>query len=128
MKAAMVPRDQLIADWQNRLATASDVEEPPSSRAAWLARLRQRLYRLLLSLYGDGHWNAPFRIEPPASPSVADSVVFDAPEALPLVGKPAKSDDTIRSVLDTVASANSEPQVQGPMAGLTNRKLVVIVT
>jgi hypothetical protein len=128
MKAAMVPRDQLIADWQNRLAAAGHVRELPSSRAAWLARLRQRLYRFLLSLYGDGHWNVPGQVDTQKSPGGSDSVVHDAPGALPLAGKPAKSDDTIRSVLDAVASANDEKQAQGPLAGLTNRKLVVIVT
>jgi hypothetical protein len=124
----MVPRDQLIADWQKRLAAASDSAESPSSRAAWLARLRQRLYHFLISLYGDGRWNVPCQLEAPTSPGDSDSVVFDAPEALPLAGKPAKSHDTIRSVLDTVASANSERQAQGPLAGVTNRPLVVIVT
>ena len=124
----MVPRDQLIADWQNRLAAASHAEEPPSSRAAWLARLRERLYRFLLSLYGDGHWRVPGQVDIQTSPGGSDSVVFDAPDALPLAGKPPKSDDTIRSVLDAVASANDEKQAQGPLAGLTNRKLIVIVT
>src|SRR5436853_2458398 len=103
MKAAMVPRDQLIADWQKRLLAASDLAGPPSSRAAWLAHLRQRLYHFLILLYGDGRWNVPGQLETPKSPGDTDSIVFDTPEALPLVGKPAKSLDTIRSVLDTVA-------------------------
>jgi len=121
-------RDEIIADWHKRLAAASDSSDESTSRAAWLVRLRQRLYHFLLSLYGDGRWNAPTPIE---TPTVADgdaSVVFDSPDALPLTGKPAKSDGKIRSVLNTVASANSERQAQGSLAGLTNRKLVVIVT
>ena len=50
------PRDQLIADWQNRLAAASEAPEEATSRAAWLVRLRTRLYHFLLSLYGEGNW------------------------------------------------------------------------
>ena len=54
--------------------------------------------------------------------------MFDAPDALPLGGKPAKSEGKIRSVLDAVASANTERPEQGPLAGVTLRKLIVIVT
>ena len=54
--------------------------------------------------------------------------MFGPPDTLPLAGKPAKSDDKIRSVLDAVASANTERPEQGPLAGVTLRKLIVIVT
>ena len=113
-------RDQLIADWQKRLAAASEAPDEPTSRAVWLAHLRVRLYRFLLSLYGEGDWNAPEGA--PESPS---SVVIDA-QTLPLAGKPAKDEDAIRAVLKSVAGACENKPQAGPFAaGIEDRKSVV---
>ena len=53
----MPTRPDLIADWQTRLAAAEEGAGCASS-PGWLQRARVRLYRFLLSLYGDGGWNA----------------------------------------------------------------------
>ena len=45
-------RDQLISDWRQQLAAAESVVAT-SGRAAWLARVRRRLYRFLLACYGN---------------------------------------------------------------------------
>jgi hypothetical protein len=99
-------REQLVADWQQRLADSSGIENELPSRAAWLKRLRTRLYRFLLSLYGRGDWNAA---RPPVGTKslndATNSVVFDAPGVFPLEGRPAKGDVKIRAVLDKVARA-----------------------
>ena len=97
-----VTREQLIADWQQRLTDAESAPIGESNRLAWLVRVRIRLYRFLLSLYGDAGWNAA-----PKSPAddSSTSVIFDSPQVLPLAGKPAKSEGKIRAVLKSVANS-----------------------
>lgn len=96
-------RDELIAAWRQQLADAESAETEPSSRAAWLARLRQRLYHFLLSLYGEGIWNAPQAAEHDQTDQRQGTLVLDDENALPLAGKPAKAEDKIRAILQAVA-------------------------
>ncbi len=108
-------RDQLIADWRKRLDAASEAPEEPTSRAAWLVRLRIRLYRFLLSLYGEGDWNAP--AEAPVrrrSPDPAAAATAGLP--LDLSGKPAKDASIIRAALSSFAGAAETTPQPGPLA------------
>jgi hypothetical protein len=111
-------RDKLISEWHERLAAAEAVDPAIASRPAWLARLQIRLYRFLLSLYGESDWTTtpPGRtaLREKADPD-ADSVVFDSPDTLPLAGKPAKSIGQIQSVLKSVAGAQSGASATGPL-------------
>jgi hypothetical protein len=123
-----IPREQLIADWRERLAAASDVQEELPSRAAWLARVRSRLYRFLLSLYGKGDWNAP-GAESTTPDDAGKSVVFDKSDLLPFAGKPAKDESTIRKVLSSLSLAKEQPAEQGPLAaGAGQDRWVVVAT
>ena len=111
-------RDKLISDWRERLAAAEAVDTTAESRPAWLARLQIRLYRFLLSLYGDAEWTtAPPRRA--ALKSAADealgAVVFDSSAALPLAGKPPKSLGQIQAVLKSVANAQTQTPPAGPL-------------
>jgi hypothetical protein len=108
-------RDHLIADWHQRLADADGVVAEPASRAAWLRRLRTRLYRFLLSLYGNGDWNAATSVEPAQAEPQAGN--FAAADIEPLSGKPAKTDDQIRSVLASVASSQDRRPIRGRLSG-----------
>jgi len=127
-------RDQLIADWRKRLDAASEVPAEPTSRAAWLVRLRLRLYRFLLSLYGEGDWTAPADAvsvrrgspDPAAALTEGLTPVECAPEP-PLTGKPAKTIDSIRAVLNSVAVARENRPNVGPLAAGINRDDWVLV-
>jgi hypothetical protein len=118
-------RDELIADWQKRLAAANELPEESTSRAAWLVRLRMRLYRFLLSLYGEGRWNAPEEIVESA-PDSHGSVVIDT-QALPLAPRPTKDENSIRAVLNSVASAREHRAELGPLAAGIDRDGWVVV-
>ena len=111
-------RDKLISDWRERLAAAEAVDTSSDSRPAWLARLQVRLYRLLLSLYGDAEWTTtpPRRAAHKSSAAGdSDSVVFDSSTALPLAGKPPKSLGQIQAVLKSVANAQTQTPAAGPL-------------
>jgi len=124
-----VSRDQLIADWRKRLAIARDGQGASPHRATWLSRLRVRLYRFLLSLYGDGRWNAPSPVEAGTPTGAPAGVVFDSEGALPLAGKPAKSDGKIRAVLKSVANSQSQPLERGPLtSGLSPDSWMVVAS
>lgn len=108
---AAASREQLIAEWRERLSSAEASPTDSTTRPAWLLRVRVRLYRFLLSLYGDGDWNAS-----PQQSSKPPSLVFDSSDALSLEGKPAKDSDSIRAALATVASAKPTVPELGPLA------------
>jgi hypothetical protein len=119
-----VSRKELIADWRRRLLAAETAPVEESPRLAWLARVRIRLYRFLLSLYGGGDWHAA----PPSNTDSDTTVTFDAPDVLPLAGKPAKGKDLIRSVLENVAGARDAPPERGPwIDGIPRDKWIVVV-
>ncbi len=102
-------RDMLIADWRDRLDAAEAEPVASSPRRAWLARVRTRLYRFLLALYGDGTWRAGER------PSRNQPVIFDSVQAESLAGKPAKDIGKIRSVLKTVANSQDHRPAAGSL-------------
>jgi len=111
-------RDKLISDWRERLAAAEAVDTTAESRPAWLARLQVRLYRFLLSLYGDAEWTTtpPRRAVPKsAADESTGAVVFDSSAALPLAGKPPKSLGQIQAVLKSVANAQTQTPAAGPL-------------
>jgi|GEM_PF-3728109 len=113
-------RNELIADWRQRLAAAQE-SASTTPRAAWLARMQVRLYRFLLACYGGGDWDLP------PEPRESSPLVFDSAEAKALDGKPAKSLGQIRSVLTAVAKAQDDPQAPGPLAaGLDHDSWVVV--
>jgi hypothetical protein len=116
------PREQLIADWRNRLAAASETSARPDRRPAWLAQVRVRLYRLLLSLYGDGHWNAPAaaKRKPQGAAAIDRSVLLFA-------GKPAKGEAQIRRVLSSVAGAQDSVTKAGPLVTGIDRNAWAVV-
>jgi hypothetical protein len=113
-------RDELIADWRQRLAAAEETAAT-TPRSAWLARMQIRLYRFLLACYGSASWQPP-REQPRRLP-----LVFDSAEAQSLEGKPAKAPGQIRSVLTAVAKAQDDPHAPGPLAaGLDYDSYVVV--
>ena len=91
---AAASREQLIAEWRERLSAAEASSTDSTTRPAWLLRIRIRLYRFLLSLYGDGDWSAS-----PQQATEPPSLVFDSADALALEGKPAKGEERIRAAL-----------------------------
>jgi hypothetical protein len=121
-------REQLISDWRKRLAAAEASPDAGSLRAAWLVHMRRRLYRFLLSLYGDGAWRSSLPDEVSQTTNrVPAGVVFDSADTLPLAGKPAKSEGTIRAVLKAVAGAQDQPYESGPwVQGFSQGEWVVV--
>jgi hypothetical protein len=118
-------RDQLIADWREELAAAESVSLD-SPRAAWLARIRVRLYRFLLHCYSRDAWNLGKCEQVQEHGGNADSgITVFAPTDL--VGKPAKSEAKIRAVLKAVAGAQDGPHAPGPLAaGLEGESWVIV--
>jgi hypothetical protein len=113
----MPSRDDLIADWRNRLAEADESATESNSRPAWLTRLRIRLFRFLLSLYEGGDWNAPQVVEPPSADLMDNATMSASPADVLLDGKPAKSKDQIRHALTAIAGAQDHSLQPGDLAG-----------
>jgi hypothetical protein len=122
----MSTRDEIIADWRNRLAEATVAPTEPSSRPAWLIRLRVRLYQFLLSLYGEGHWHSADVQSSEGAQQVTDN---QTAESIAWQGKPAKDITAIRAVLSSVAEARPSPNVPGSFAeGAGPEAWIVVAT
>jgi hypothetical protein len=117
-------RDDLIADWRTRLAEASVDSDEPSTRPAWLTRLRIRLYQFLLSLYGDGDWQAA---DAPNKVNLQQNTANQAGEPIVWQGKPAKDISAIRNVLSSVAEARPGPNVPGSFAEGTGPDAWIVI-
>lgn len=109
-----IAREQLIAEWRERLASAESAPAEGGARPAWLLRLRLRMYRFLLSIYGDGAWNAGEPVTARVEDDVAGSMIAAKLAATELEGKPAKGADEIRGVLTTFVKAQGAEVKPGP--------------
>jgi hypothetical protein len=121
-------RDQLVADWRSRLAAAEAMASDAGVRPAWLGKVQVRLYRFLLSLYGEGDWRSTERLDsPPFDDARAALLASGAPDLLQQTGKPAKTPAEIRQVLKAVAGAREQLLAAGPFAaGLPPGPWVVV--
>lgn len=124
---AATPREQLIAEWRERLRDCESATGEMTSRSAWLTRVRVRLYRFLLSLYGTGEWQgAPGENLPSSGVGESPTAALQAQEAAPLAGKPAKSEGQIRSVLAAVSGASAQVPAPGPLVSEAEQNIWVI--
>ena len=100
----MDARGKLVEQWQAKLAESRRVAGNASPRLSWLNKMRERLYRFLVSCYGRGDWNAP-----PAKPHEANAValLFDTTGAER--GKSPKSAERIRAALKKMHAADDPP-------------------
>lgn len=111
----MLSRGKLVQDWRRRLA-AAEADGAEGERRTWLAQMRLRLYRFLLSCYGDTAWRAD---EPSefGDETLADVHRGDTTTLLdcPLQGKPAKTSGKMLAVLKSVSAAQDHPAEAGPL-------------
>lgn len=125
----MLSRGKLVQDWRRRLA-AAEADGAEGERRTWLAQMRLRLYRFLLSCYGDTAWRAD---EPSefGDETLADVQRGDTTTLLDvqLDGKPAKTSGKIQAVLKSVSAAQDHPAEAGPlMGGIAAEEWVVAVS
>lgn len=109
----MPNRAELVARWQDQLATAESLLETDACRLRWLWRMRTRLFRFLLSCYGEGSWTPEHEsttgdIDPPLTPFIDNTAE--------LSGLQPKSPARIRSALKSVHNANDRVETAGPYA------------
>jgi hypothetical protein len=124
----MVARQQLVEDWKSGLAESEQRLAAGSTRFHWLRRVYVRIYRFLISAYGDTGWRAdagdsvsPREEETPASrmPFV-DHTTDDS-------GVDPKSAARIRQTLKNVHAANPQQQ-RGVLVGVAAREWVTLTS
>jgi hypothetical protein len=102
----MFSRQAVIDRWQQCLAESELFSAELPSRFSFYHRVRVRLYRFLLACYGSGDWRAD-----EAAPNEAGELPLPSPMPLvetagPLAGKPPKTGESIRTVLEHIHTAN----------------------
>lgn len=108
----MSTRAELVARWQDQLAVSESLLDTSSSRLWWLWRMRARLYRFLLSCYGESTWETEPRSEV-AQRSNNSSALID--NTATLAGLQPRSADRIRATLESVKVAIDRDAPQGPL-------------
>jgi hypothetical protein len=129
IEVSMLSRGKLVQDWRRKLTVAeSEAAECPSH---WIVRVRLRLYRFLLSCYGQTDWRA----DEPSLGSLTeersdDTLHGDTTTLLDaqLGGKPAKSIGKMQAVLKAVSAAQEQPAAGPLLHGIAADDWVVVAS
>jgi hypothetical protein len=114
----MPNRTHLIAYWRSRLLVSQQQCDEGSIRLRWLRRAYARIYRFLLSQYGDAG-DAPLTGPPSKMPLVDNT--------LDIVGRPPKTIGKIQATLKHIHNASGRSDEPGPLAGGVTGDLWLVV-
>ncbi len=118
----MVGRQTLVDEWRMRLAEWRE-RLAGGSRRPWLAKLYIRLYTYLVQRYGDSDADSPLPTLPADEESSMPFFVADPIEG----GRPPRSAERIRPVLDAVHESNPGHDEAGPLAdGLAPDSMIAV--
>ncbi len=122
----MTTRQELLDQWHQRLAEAEqDCERPDGP--SWSLRVRLRLYRFLLAMYGETDWPGPKDDVDNAAGRAANVSLLVAEPDEALAGKEPRTRAEILKGLRNVKGLSEELAPPGPlMDGLLPASLVVI--
>jgi hypothetical protein len=118
----MSDRPQLLTFWRTRLAANQNEIARGSPHLQWLRRAYIRVYRFLLSQYGEVQENAAAHFDSDCDDIAGVPVITDTSN-MPLVdntpdhrGRPPKTIGKIQNVLKGIHNANDRDDEPGPLA------------
>ncbi len=105
----MAAHTTLVKRWQSRLDENERLAVDGPAQRQWLPRIYARIYRFLLSCYGDGDWRA----DDASNVSTERSALEDHTDGV--AGAAPKSVEQIRSALGAIHEACGEGADPGPL-------------
>jgi hypothetical protein len=120
-------RESICDDWRVSLAHCEDAAEDAPPRYQWLYRVRARIYRILLAMYGGEERTAEETWDLP-DPEFDDSssAVFVAAGVKDAASPPVKSKAQLLSTLKRIADSN-DPVPMGGWTGEDVRQQLFLV-
>jgi len=126
----MSTRRDTVYGWRSRLEETEALLTTGSARMRWLRRIYARVYRFLISRYGDEEKRAG---ENPAAEPASDCAT---PSGMPFmdnrktdVGREPKSAVRIRDTLDRLHTANDQNPAAGPLSkGLVDEAWITVAS
>jgi len=108
----MTTRQELLTQWQERLA---DAEQACAAAPSWAERIRVKLYRFLLAMYGQTQWPGP-------KDDVDNSQLRAATSKL-IIAEPEQEADGLQAVGSQAVLVGKEPRTRAEiLKGLQNLK------
>ncbi|HUG66976.1 MAG TPA: hypothetical protein VMM76_04445 [Pirellulaceae bacterium] len=123
----MDTRQQLVEDWKAKLAASSQPPVECGERFAWVRQVYARIYRFLISCYGEGEWRGAG--DDSSLNADSQSTVSRMPfvECVPTSdGLLPKSPERIRAALESIHGSNPGIATPGTMTGVSDDAWVVV--
>ena len=110
----MTTRQELLDQWRSRLVEAEDACDDPLTDS-WSARLRRKLYRFLLTMYGQAAWPGPKDDVDNSAGRALHAQLFVAEPKEELTGKEPRTRAQILKGLQNVKGLSEELAPAGPL-------------
>ena len=124
---AMDTRQQLVEDWKSKLAASSQSPVERGERFAWVRQVYARIYRFLVSCYGEGEWRGAGDDSSLNADSQSTASRMPFVECVPTSdGLLPKSPERIRAALESIHGSNSGIATPGTMTGVSDDAWVVV--
>lgn len=120
--AVMNARQHLVEEWKANLAANAQDDLGREGRFGWFRQVYTRVYRFLISYYGEGEWRG-----------LGDDDALPSTSRMPFVdyrpttdGLVPKSADRIRATLDSIHDSNPGIAMPGTTQGVGDDTWVVV--
>jgi hypothetical protein len=123
----MDTRQQLVEDWKAKLAASSQPPTECGARFAWVRQVYARIYRFLVSCYGEGEWRGAGDDSSLNADSQSTASRMPFVECVPTSdGLLPKSRERIRAALESIHGSNPGIATPGTMTGVSDDAWVVV--
>ena len=123
----MDTRQQLVEEWKAKLAASEQTPAASNERFAWVRQIYTRIYRFLVSYYGDGEWRGDRDDSSPRANSQSTVSRMPFVECVPPSdGLLPKSPERIRATLESIHDSNPGIATAGTMGGVEVDSWVIV--
>ncbi|MEO8498896.1 MAG: hypothetical protein ABI614_27860 [Planctomycetota bacterium] len=123
----MDTRQHLVEDWKAKLAANSQPAADGGERFAWIRQVYTRIYRFLVTCYGEGEWRGNAEIASLNADSHSNTSHMPFVECVPPGdGLLPKSPELIRAALESIHDSNPGIAAAGTMGGVEDDSWVVV--
>ncbi|MDA1052217.1 MAG: hypothetical protein O3C40_17305 [Planctomycetota bacterium] len=127
LRPPMDTRQHLVEEWKAKLEASSQPPAENGERFAWVRQIYARIYRFLVSCYGEGEWRGAD--DDPSLNGELRSTASRMPfvECVPTSnGLLPKSPERIRAALESIHGSNPGIATPGTMVGVEDDTWIVV--
>jgi len=123
----MDTRQHLVEEWKAKLEASSQPPVESGERFTWVRQIYTRIYRFLVSCYGNAEWRGADGDSSPSANSQSTTSRMPFVECVPTSdGLLPKSPERIRLALESIHSSNPGIATPGTVVGVEDDTWVVV--